>query len=222
VLSKSSGKRGWTSETFKDEHISLSELPQNDKDRKLTPLGREQAKLTGKRLAEMAKGINEEFGPCNFKVIRSSDMLRARETAAIIAQYMNGVKMASPDELLNEALPAPIIPARPDIIGAEQEIDENRDRIESAFQKYMYRGPEGKEPKHEFEVIVCHGNVIRYFFARALQIPPETWLRMSTFNCSLTYIIIKPNGYCSARMMGDIGHLGLAKTTFSSFSGFTW
>ena len=25
-------------------------------------------------------------------------------------------------------------------------------------------------PQHEFEIIVCHGNVIRYFFCRALQV----------------------------------------------------
>lgn len=170
----------------------------------------------------MQKGINAEFGPCSFKVIRSSDMLRAKQTAAIIAQYLEGVKVAAPDELLNEALPAPIIPARPDIQGAEKEIDENHNRIESAFQKYMYRGSEDLEPRHEFEIIVCHGNLIRYFFTRALQLPPEAWLRMSTFNCSLTYILITPNGYCSARMMGDIGHLGLAHTTFSGFTGFAW
>jgi serine/threonine-protein phosphatase PGAM5 len=205
-------------EKFADIETKFS---QDDKMRKLTPLGRTQAELTGKRLGEMQKGINKAFGPCSFKIIRSSDMLRAKETAEIIAKHLEGVEVAAPDELLNEALPAPIIPARPGILD-EQEIDENHDRIESAFQKYMYRGPEGDESEHEFEIIVCHGNVIRYFFTRALQIPPEAWLRMSTFNCSLTYILIKPNGNCSARMMGDIGHLGLAHSTFSGSTGFAW
>lgn len=44
------------------------------------------------------------------------------------------------------------------------------------------------DPQHEFEIIVCHANVIRYFFCRALQLPPEAWLRLCTFNCSLTYL----------------------------------
>ena len=42
--------------------------------------------------------------------------------------------------------------------------------------------------KYEFEIIVYHTNVIRYFVCRALQLPPEAWLRLCTFNCSLTYI----------------------------------
>jgi hypothetical protein len=37
--------------------------------------------------------------------------------------------------------------------------------------------------RHEYEIIVCHANVIRYFVCRALQIPPEVWLRLCIFNC---------------------------------------
>ena len=61
--------------------------------------------------------------------------------------------------------------------------------------------------RHEFEIIVCHGNVIRYFFMRALQLPPEAWLRLCTFNCCLTYFTIRPNGNISCRSLGDYGHL---------------
>lgn len=115
-----------------------------------------------------------------------------------------------------------MIPTRPDISNAEKEIAENHDRIESAFQKYIHRANDDDdcERRHEFEVIVCHGNVIRYFLCRALQLPPEAWLRMSTFNCSITYLVVAPNGYCSARMMGDVGHLSYDETTFSGFHGF--
>ncbi len=57
-------------------------------------------------------------------------------------------------------------------------------------------------PQHEFEIIVCHANVIRYFLCRALQIPPEAWLRLCTFNCSLTYLTVRPTGTVSCRMLG--------------------
>lgn len=124
--------------------------------------------------------------------------------------------------MLNEALPAPIIPVRPEIENADTEIDENASRIEAAFHKYMYRAPPQKEEEHEFIIIVGHGNVIRYMFCRALQLPPEAWLRMSIFNCSMTYLMVKPNGYCVCRMLGDIGHLGYEHTTFSSGHGFVW
>ncbi len=121
--------------------------------------------------------------------------------------------------------------------------DEQHPRIEEAFRKYFYRAevpdtsskgednddgadsPEGglqAHPKHEFEVIVCHANVIRYFFCRALQLPPEAWLRLCTFNCSLTYFTIRPTGTVSCRMLGDIGHLPHELCTFSMHSGFNW
>jgi hypothetical protein len=68
-------------------------------------------------------------------------MARAKETAHIIAsQVPSGLKLLqSPDATLNEALPAPIIPVRPDVPNAEHEIDDNHQRIEQAFQKYFWR-----------------------------------------------------------------------------------
>ena len=77
-------------------------------------------------------------------------------------------------------------------------------------------------PQHEFEIIVCHGNVIRYFFCRALQLPPEAWLRLCVFNCSLTYFTIRPTGTVSCRMLGDVGHLPYDLCTFSMHTGFNW
>jgi serine/threonine-protein phosphatase PGAM5 len=78
------------------------------------------------------------------------------------------------------------------------------------------------QTRHEYSVIVCHGNVIRYFFMRALQLPPEAWLRLCTFNCSLTYFTIRPSGNVSCRTLGDIGHLDMERTTFSGHHGFNW
>lgn len=113
--------------------------------------------------------------------------------------------------------------------------DEGHARIEKAFQKYFHRAPltsneenvsenmQGHSAEsHEFEVIVCHANVIRYFLMRALQLPPEAWLRYCPFNCSLTYITIRPTGSVSCRMFGDIGHLPYSLATFSQHNGFNW
>lgn len=65
-------------------------------------------------------------------------------------------------------------------------------------------------------------NVIRYFLCRALQLPPEAWLRYCPFNCSLTYFTIRPTGTVSCRMVGDIGHLPYEMSTFSQHAGFLW
>ena len=305
-------------------HGQYDESSDDDAKRSLTKIGRQQAKLTGQRLASMLmrarnktrNNNNMKSTPCTVTKLHTSDMTRAKETAHIIAHYLpmegdddddNGggggddgtihIKRMAPDPLLNETLPAPMIPIRPDVMvdATVQDtiINANHHKVEEAFQKYFYRqqtttttsttissnsssssssnsnnnmtvvdnmdddantkdtilidkdvdatkqeknqkepndheptkddnddddnddGKEEKEQssapkpnqKHEFEIIVCHGNIIRYMFCRALQLPPECWLRMSIFNCSLTYIMIPANGYATCRFLGDIGHL---------------
>jgi serine/threonine-protein phosphatase PGAM5 len=132
-----------------------------------------------------------------------------------------------------------------------RQTDEGHERIERAFHRYFYRYQhftdtqttttmeEGMDEnlnhnsdssstpipptvRHEYEIIVCHANVIRYFVCRALQIPPEAWLRFCIFNCSLTYLTIRPTGTVSCRMIGDIGHLDYELSTFSMHHGFNW
>uniref|UniRef100_F1L1A3 Serine/threonine-protein phosphatase PGAM5, mitochondrial n=1 Tax=Ascaris suum TaxID=6253 RepID=F1L1A3_ASCSU len=86
-------------------------------------------------------------------------------------------------------------------------------RIEAAFRKYIHRASP-KQKQDTYELFVCHGNVIRYFVCRALQFPVEGWLRMSLGNCSITWLVIRPNGNVSLRTLGDIGHLPQEKITF--------
>ena len=43
-------------------------------------------------------------------------------------------------------------------------------------------------------MLVCHGNVIRYFVARALQLDPEIWLRMAVNNASYTVLDVHSDG----------------------------
>lgn len=165
-------RHGQYDETFKEDEL-----------RKLTPLGRLQAIRTGKRLKEMMEGAQhfdkEEFrGPCHIKAIHVSNMTRAKETAQLIAAELN-MSVNTPDPDLNEGLPAPMIPIRPDIKESTETIDKDQDRIERAFQRYFYRdtgeneagnesiesidssGDEENadelEELDEFEIIVCHG-----------------------------------------------------------------
>lgn len=71
-----------------------------------------------------------------------------------------------------------------------------------------------QEVEHEYEVIVCHMNVIRYFVCRALQMPPEAWLRFRGDNCGLTEIIVYADGRVSLGRFADQGHLTIEETTF--------
>lgn len=260
-----SHKTGTTRHILLVRHGQYEEGDFDDRKRYLTPLGRRQAQLTGKRLAALVQAIGED----KINAIYTSDMLRAKQTAWIMAKSLpDSIPIRTPDPDLNEALPAQIVPPRPDLRDIAEEVDENRERMDRVFRRYFHRAdppPELKKalqqqhqpqqepqevnittsgtiqlatnndntktattpiklppPKHEFDIIVCHGNLIRFFACKALQLPPEAWLRLSVFNCSITYIMIKPNGYVSCRMVGDIGHLGYKETTFSGAHGLAW
>jgi len=74
--------------------------------------------------------------------------------------------------------------------------------------------------RHEYEIVVCHGNVIRFFALRALQLPPEAWLRLSLYNCSISHLRIAPTGNVSLITLGDIGHLPPELNTYGTKVGF--
>jgi len=123
-------------------------------------------------------------------------------------------------------------------------LSEESHRIETAFKKYCHRlrdykkkpkikeedekikedfspekhhpipETEEQEPEHQYEIVVCHMNVIRYFVMRSLQLPPEAWLRLRGDNCGLTEIIFYPGGRVSLGRFGDQGHLSVEETTF--------
>ena len=193
----------------------------------MTELGREQADLTGKRIAEMMQTLQTH--PCKVKLLVVSNMTRAKETADIIARHITDVERSDPDPLLNEGRPCHTIPGTKASESTIAKTDEGHERIEQAFEKYFYRADydvddDDQEESHEFEIIVCHANVIRYLLCRALQMPPEAWLRFCNLNCSLTYLTIRPTGSVSCRMFGDIGHFNLpySKSTFSGHHGYNW
>lgn len=73
-------KEGVTRHIILVRHGQYDETEKEDDKRILTELGRKQADLTGKRLREMLDGANKEFGPCNIKMVRVSNMARAKES----------------------------------------------------------------------------------------------------------------------------------------------
>jgi serine/threonine-protein phosphatase PGAM5 len=57
--------------------------------------------------------------------------------------------------------------------------------------------------------------VIRYFVMRALQLPPEAWLRLAVSNASVTVLNIYPSGRVSLYSLGDVGHLPPSLITYN-------
>lgn len=77
---------------------------------------------------------------------------------------------------LQHIRPCHTIPGGPSNPKIVETVDAHHPRIESAYRKYFYRAPappkdddgdeENSAEKHEFEIIVCHANVIRYWMCR--------------------------------------------------------
>jgi len=178
---------------------------QTDPDRYLTDLGREQAVQTGHRLAELNL-------PLTYLV--SSTMTRAQQTSGLIRQSLpEDLVIREDDALLCEGAPYPPEPPNRSW-NPEDKFWADGMRIEAAFRKYFHRA-EPEQEKDSFEVIVCHANVIRYFICRALQLPPEAWLRISLKHASLSWVTIRPSGKVSIRGVGEAGHMSPDKLTTS-------
>ena len=176
----------------------------DDVNKTLTELGKLQARQTGLRIKDMGVAIEK---------ISYSTMTRATETAKIISLSTPDTSMQS-CEMLREGAPYRPDPTLQHWKPTNRQFFQDGARTEAAFRKYFYRAsPEQKESSTE--VLVCHANVIRYFVCRALQLPPEAWLRMSVGNCSFTFVTIRPNGRVSLRGLGDTGHLAYENVTFN-------
>lgn len=173
-----------------------------DSERILTPLGREQAELTGMRLRDLG---------LKYDILIHSTMARATETAQIISKYFPGLDLVSCD-LLREGAPIEPVPPvthwKPDAV----QYHEDGARIEAAFRSYIHRA-DPKQKEDSYEIIVCHANVIRYFVCRALQFPSEGWLRMGLNNGSITWLTIRPSGRVALRTLGDSGFMPPDKLT---------
>ncbi|KAK6184241.1 hypothetical protein SNE40_006749 [Patella caerulea] len=177
---------------------------ETDEEKYLSDLGRKQADLTGARLKLL-----------DFPYTRlvSSTMTRAVETCDLIHKFLPNLTVERND-LLREGAP---IPPEPPVGHWKPEVYQfHRDgqRIEAAFRQYIHRAtPEQKTDS--YEIIVCHANVIRYFVCRALQFPPDGWLRLSLAHASLTWITVRPSGRVSLRCYGDSGFMEPNKVTYS-------
>lgn len=160
----------------------------------MTPIGVKQAKLTAQRFRLL---------PIN--AIYCSTLRRAVETAEIIAREIPDIPLQR-SRGLRECYPCvPPIPAYIEYFAQvpAEEIAQGKEQAEKAFDKYFKRA-RGND-KHE--ILVCHGNLIRYLVCRVLEIQPEAWGRMDICNCGISTVLIKPDGRMILISHNDVGHL---------------
>ena len=183
----------------------------------LSLLGWKQAHYTARRLA-----------PLKIDVIPTSSLRRTMETARIIALEFSDIPIR-PSPLLWECIPAmphfavewykshanvdtdttKVPPEITPWVGlwtnetSAREIEEGFDQARQAWQKYFVPA-RGKDRN---DIIVCHGNILRYFVMRALMVPPEAWRNTDIYNCALSEIIIEADGRIMLMSHNDSGHI---------------
>ena len=158
----------------------------------LTQMGLKQAELTAKALAQRP-----------ISSIHCSSLNRAEETARIISREVQGLMIQSTD-LLWEAIPSmtPKLQIEmPHYTG--QQVLQDRQRAEVAFRKYFKVAKRGD--KHD--VIVCHGNLIRFFVTLVLKAELESWMRMDICNCGVTQVMVQAEGDMAVLCHNDWSHL---------------
>ena len=158
----------------------------------LTPLGIAEARLIAARLRGM---------PVTFTSLTSSTMARARQTARVIGQSFPNLALDA-DPLLCECTPrawrADAMQGVPTL-----ELDASEAQLNKVFGKYFVPA----RTAGENDIIVAHGNVIRYLVTKALGVDTKAWSGFSVAHCSLTVIRVLPDGAFKVLAVGDVGHI---------------
>lgn len=165
----------------------------------LNALGREQARLVGERLASLGVPITSFV---------TSDFTRARDTADEIGRVLG--MTAVEDSLIHECTPTPFRPEYT-LYHTPTENAQCDRRLRAAWERYARPSPE----RDAHEVLVSHGNVIRWFVSKALGMDPTRWCMMDIGNASLTVIEVRSDGSTRLAAFSDVGHIPPGKQTWT-------
>ena len=164
----------------------------------LDSLGHEQARLLGVRLRDSR---------VKFSLLACSDLTRARETADDMGAIL-GLRPVQ-DTLLEECSPTS---ERADLMkehtAAETAACDSN--LEVAWRKYFRPSPDADE----YDLLVCHGNVIRWLVSRATGMDLRNWARMDIANCSLTVLTVRADRTVRLVMYSDVGNIPVEKQTW--------
>ena len=138
--------------------------------------------------------------PIGWTSLQASAMTRARETGGIIAEYFPDLELAIHRDI-RECTPTT---RREDIMADLEpgEAEECEANLNTAWDRIFVPAA---GPDDEFDIVVCHGNVIRWFVTRVLEVDPAAWLGMSIANCSLTVVQVRADGSTKLIAFADSG-----------------
>lgn len=194
-VARADGNEGWSAERAFDDEIVRQQ------DGGLTTIGRKQAELTAAR-----------FRAQPIHVIHTSTLPRAVETATSIATALPNTPVAT-ERGLWECVPH--VPAK--LAHRAKEfppalLERDQAHAIAAFERYFHPS----DSDNQQEIIVCHGNLIRYFICRVLEVTPDAWINMYTYNCGVSEVQIQPEGECILISFNEMGHLPTDLRTFEA------
>ena len=172
-------------------HGQYDERDEGTKD--LTSLGKKQAKL-----------ICRALGDDRVDAVYSSTMLRARTTAALVAETRKLSVSSTP--ILCECIPTKV-----GFFIEPAVIREGKKQADRAFARFFKRSRHNRT-----ELIVCHGNIIRYFVTRAMGMKLHAWRSMAIYHASITDIRIHSDGRAILFSYNDVAHLPARLRTMSA------
>jgi len=157
----------------------------------LSSLGIAQAELLGARLA----------GEADFDAVLVSPLQRAQDTARVAAASL-GEPALTTLEGLAECTP-PTHSAGDTADSTPESLKACTEQLDRLFATEFK--PANGRPRRE--LLVCHGNVIRYLVSKTLGLDPKSWLAMSFGHTSLSTIRIDADGSMRLLGAGDLGHI---------------
>lgn len=177
----------------------------------LSAAGRKQAEATGRRLRELV-----EANGASVAAVYHSGAPEAAATAEILRACLPGSPRLAASELLAEGVPFVPSPA-PLALAAlgEEELRPAALRAEDAFRAHVWRPSGERREQVSVEVVVGHGNSLRYILCRALQLHPAAWSRLAAYHCGVTWLDIDCEGTVVLREFGGVGHLPKGLVTYS-------
>jgi broad specificity phosphatase PhoE len=168
----------------------------------LHPRGVRQAEAAARRLRDEP-----------VSTIFTSTMQRARETAAVIASEHPRARVV-PMHRLRECVPALSDYHEPIFLSLFPGYDLGRlpgcrARLDSAYAQ-LFRRVRGTD---RTEVVVGHGNALRYLMSRVLGSREDAWADMLLYHCGLSRVQVISDGRAGLYSFNETGHMRPADRT---------
>lgn len=160
----------------------------------LTPLGREQARLT----AQAMRDLSIDALDCSpyQQVLETTDIFSAglqldAHQNHLLRQYDSIQDMKQ--RTLTRAM----------LFAAHED---QRKQLQAAYEVY-FQPPAPDAPADQSQIIVCHANIIRDLICYALGVNPASWAHMVINHCGISVTSIDANGELELVAYNDTNHL---------------